>query len=368
MSAPATFERPPPDDPHPPYGRTGHPYFMHDMIVSVPEALERTVDSTFSRSAGIPRPPADRPVLFVGQGTSYHAALGAVAAGRELLGPRALLRAVSSFELLLDPDLVGAAGIAIVFSESGETAVTLQAQRALAAAGVPQVLVTASGASSSRRLAGEVLPTERSEERAWTHTVSFVSALAAAYALLSTWAGAAPGPVRGLAGAARAVLEREPDWRRLADRMRDRSRLMLLGSGVGEITVREAALKLREGAGRFVAWVGVEEFLHGTLPSVGPDTGVVALAGSVPELVRARDALRAAEIAGARSALLGPGADTSGGGEFLLPDVPRAFAPAVHVLAFQLWTYWTAVGEGRNPDVMGYDRPPIWAARRSFGI
>ncbi|MGI0070663.1 MAG: SIS domain-containing protein [Thermoplasmata archaeon] len=368
MEEPPTGVLPEIDDPRPPYGRTGHPFFMHDMILSQPSAIERTVDAALRAAEGIPRPPLDRPLLFVGQGTSFHAALGGAFAARALLGPRLAVRAVASFDLLLDPETVEAAGVAVIYSASGETALTIRAQEALARARVPQVLVTATPDSASAQLAPHRLFTEDADERAWTHTVSFTTALAASYALLVTWTGKNPASLRDLSRAASTVVRDEGEWKALAEHLHGRRRILLVGSGPAEVTVREAALKLREGAGRFTATVGVEEFLHGTLPSIGDDVAVLAVAETALELARARHAVRAAAIAGAKVALFGPVDMSHRPEEYPLPPVPPAFSPAVHVIPLQLVTYWTAVREGRNPDVMGYDQPAIWSARRSFGI
>jgi glutamine---fructose-6-phosphate transaminase (isomerizing) len=343
---------------------------MHDMILAQPRAIEETVASALDTAAGIPLPPKGQPLLFVGQGTSYHAALGATAAARALLGPHALVRAIASFDLLLDPELVRAAGGAVVFSSSGETALTIQAQRALRGARVRQTLITGTARSPSGRLADHVVLTERADEKAWTHTVSFTTALTAAYALLATWRGG-PARRRGLYALSRAAADavrRESEWRSLAKSLVDRRTLLFLGSGPAEVTIRESALKLREGAGRFVAWCGVEEFLHGTLPSVDDRTAVVALAEGPLEVARSRQALEAARLAGARVALLGRFRVAAGPNEHRLPPVAVEYSPAVHVIPLQLVTYWTAVAEGRNPDVMGYDDPRIWTARRSYGI
>lgn len=359
---------PPADDPHPPYGRSRHPFFMHDMIVAQPSAIQQTARTSLLAARKVRRPPSDRPLLFVGIGTSFHAALGASVAARFLLGPRALLQAVPSFDLLLEPDLMEVAGCAVIFSASGETALTLRAQEALAKAGVPQILVSGTPGSSSARLADQTLVTQQADERAWTHTVSFTTALTASYALLATWAGRGRESVRTLHRAARAVLRDEPDWKALAERLLDRQRVLLLGSGPAEVVAREAALKLREGAGRFVAWCGVEEYLHGILPSTSSAAAVLAIAERGLEVTRSRQALRAATLAGAKVGLLGPLGARPRPEEYAIPSVPPAFSPAVHVIPFQLLTYWTAVAEGRNPDVMGYDDPRIWAARQSFGI
>ena len=341
---------------------------MHDMVLAQPDAMRRTAEVALLAARGPARPAPDRPLLFVGQGTSFHAALGGAAAARALLGPHHLVRAVPSFDLLLEPDLIGAARSAVIFSASGETALTIQAQEALAAAHVEQILITGTPRSPSAELADHTLATQGADERAWTHTVSFTTALVAAYALASTWAGSATEEVLGLHRLASALVDREVEWRELATALADRSRFLLLGSGAADVTVREAALKLREGAGRFAATAGVEEFLHGMLPSVDGSTAVVAVATGEFDLARARHALAAATLAGARTALLAPADGPGTPLEHPLPAARPAFSPAVDVIPLQFVTYWTAVREGRNPDVMGYDVPRVWAARRSFGI
>ena len=195
--------------------------------------------------------------------------------------------------------------------------------------------------------------TQGADEKAWTHTVSFTSALTAVYALLSVWSGREEESVRNLHRSAATVLAAEPRWKALADRLRDRRRWLLLGSRPAEVTAREGALELREGAGRFVAWCGVEEFLHGILPSIDYSAAVVAIATGPLDLARARHAVRAAGLAGARSALLGRLEGSRLVGELPLPKLLPAFSPAADVIPLQLVTYWTAVAEGRNPDVMG---------------
>ncbi len=358
---------PDPEDPSPPFGRTAHPYFLHDMITAQPAAIRSTLRASARAVGGIPRPPAGKPLLFVGMGTSFHAALAgahAVSRGGSDWCPRAL----DAFDLLLEPDLLRRAGAALVFSSGGETALTLEAQRALRSAGVPQVLVTGTKASRSVELADHLLLTQEAEERAWVHTVSYTTAIAAALTLLRSWTGE-PAIRPEEAGTAMVeVVGREAEWRTLSEGLRDREKVIILGSGPARATAREAALKLREGAHRFVTTTGVEEFLHGVLPCVDRSTAVLAVTVSSMERTRAATALAAAARAGATTVLFGRGAAAAGTAEFTLPAVPPSLAPITDIVPFQFLTYWLAVAEGRNPDVMGFDDPRILAARRLYGI
>ena len=362
------IELPGPEDPKPPYGRTAHPYFLHDMIRSQPRAVAATVREALRRARSIPAPPVGRPLLFVGMGTSFHAAVASARGAEAAFGPGRPCRPVDAFELLLEPDRITGAGAAIVFSSSGETALTLRAQEALRAGGVPQTLITGTARCRSAELADHVVLTQHATEEAWVHTVSYTTAIAAALSLERVWAGRPVDDLSSVEAAMGSVVDREGDWKRLAGELRDCPKFLCLGSGYAEATAREAALKLREGAARFVAWSGVEEFLHGILPSVGPGTAVLAVSTSSLEQRRAETAVRAAARAGARTAWFHRGRPGPVPEEFEVPAAPGPVTPIVDIVPFQLLTYWLAVGEGRNPDVMGYDDPRIFAARRTYGM
>ena len=370
LREPMEIELPGPQEPAPPYGRAGHPYFMHDMVRSQPSAVRATVIAAERDVEAIPAPPSDRTVLFVGMGTSFHAARASAWAAGPAWSYRQPVRAIDSFDLLLEPDQLRQAGAAIVFSSSGDTALTHRAQDALRAAGVRQVLVTGTDRSPSFERADYVLLTKEADEKAWVHTVSYTTAIAAALTLLQHWSGNGSLLPRGIDRAIEELIEREAEWRELADSLKDRSKFLILGSGPAEATAREAALKLREGAARFVASTGVEEFLHGTLPSVDSDqTAVLAIATSSLERRRARTALDAAMRAGAKVALFARGRPSNGtSNEFELPPVLPPLTPLVDIVPFQFLAYWLALSARRNPDLMGLDDPRILASRRIYGI
>ena len=362
-------ELPGPEEPKPPYGRTRHPFFLHDMIRSEPAAVRETVIQALSESKSIPAPPRERPLIFTGMGTSFHAARASAWAARVAFGYELPIWAVDSFDLLLEPGLVRRAGAAIVFSSSGETVLTHRAQSALSRAKVPQVLITGTSKSGSTALADRVLLTREATERAWVHTVSYTSAIAAALALIHEWTGSAQVDPSGVDRAVAAVVDREEAWKHLAERLDGRSLFLCLGSGPAEATAREAALKLREGAARYSVAAGVEEFLHGILPSIDASVAALGVGTTVLDRRRATTSLAAVVRAGAASVLFArelPNGESET--EFELPRVVPAATPIVDIVPFQFLTYWLAVGRGRNPDVMGYDDPRIYSARSSYGI
>jgi glutamine---fructose-6-phosphate transaminase (isomerizing) len=362
---------PPPSLSDPPFGRTRHPFFMHEMIRRQAVAARATHRATRDAlNASAVDPPRER-LLLVGLGTSYHAALAAGFAASS--GPNAIrdVQVRTAFDLLEDPSAASKTTTAIVFSASGDTALTLAAQRMLREKGARTILITATESGPSSELADRVLVSQYADEASWTHTVSFSAALVAFGALLDHWRGQ-PGTEAvdedAVADAVTGALATEPAVLDIVEAVSPCDDFLLLGSGVAEATAREGALKLREAAGRFSAAVGVEEFLHGVIPSIGPSTAVVAIAGTELERTRAQQGLRAAALAGSRTYLV----DSSGGptapGTFTVPSVVRPLAPVLQVVPLQLLAYWISVSEGRNPDVMGLDDPRIKSARSSFGI
>ncbi|MGB6501602.1 MAG: SIS domain-containing protein [Thermoplasmata archaeon] len=362
---------PGPQEPDPPAGRRGHPYFMHDMIVREPTAVQETLRSVREVAPSLPRLPDGARLYLIGQGTSFHAALAAAPAAEEWLGRRRSIRPLSSFDTVVSEAELDPNSMAIVFSASGETAVTILAQEALRRRKIPNLLITHTAASGSADRASHAIVTRHAEEASWTHTVSYVAAITAAFAVFEHWAP--PDPKRAselgrLPAQIRSGVEREEEVRRAAETLQDRTKFLLLGSGPAEATVREAALKLREAAGRFTATVGVEEALHGALPSVDDDSAVIALARAPIERERAESALRAARLAGARTLLLAPGPPAPDLPSIAVPEVPSVLSPVVDIVPFQWIAYWSGLGAGRNPDIMGLEIPRIRAARSSFGI
>lgn len=344
---------------------------MHDMIRRQAVAARATYRSTTELLTTQPLPAPEGRLLFVGLGTSFHAALAAGHAARRALARRVEVEVRTSFDIL-DGEVSDLAGTtSVVFSESGATAFTVAAQEALRREKSRVVLITARPTSRSASHADALLPTQYAEEASWTHTVSFTAGLVAAGRLLDSWAGAPPvpeGAEDATAEVVTAALATENAMLDLVDEYAGRDRFLFVASGAAEASARESALKLREAAGRFCAVVGVEEALHGVLPSVGERSVVFGITGTELERDRALQVLAAARVLGAKTLLVDTSGGPAGDGIVTLPSGERPLPPVLQVIPFQLLAYWTATAEGRNPDVMGLDDPRQLAARRTFGI
>jgi len=250
-------------------------------------------------------------VVFVGCGTSFHAAqTGGVA--------------VQALEAVISPP---DADLMVCVSHEGDTPLTLEAARAF---GGPVWLVTGKTASPLADLAAEIVVATPEVERSWCHTASYTCAVAALAALRGD-------DVAWLADAVEAALvDQEPFAQ---------ERVIVVGAGRDWPTAQEAVLKLREGC-----WVAAEahhteQLLHGHLAAVDANVRAYVLEGE------GRTAERAAGVAAALREL---GCETT-----LVPTRH----PVVDIIAFQLLT--VAVAELRGIDADRIHRDDArWARAR----
>lgn len=361
-------ELPAADEPKAPFGRTRHPFFMYDMMRRQEVAVRATVAAVRDLGSSLPAPTGAGRLLFSGMGTSFHAALATAFAAGPLLDYRIPAEARCAFDVAAEPDRLQGVEAALLFSAGGETAFTIAAQHLLKERKVPTTLITGTPESSSRSLADHALETRYAQESSWTHTVSYTTAVAAGISLVFGWNGGEAFEEEVLGDAVRAALATESRILELVEEFEGRDRYVLLGSGSAEATAHEGALKLREAAHLFATAVGVEEFLHGVLPSVDEHSVVLAAATTDLERRRAEQALDAARRAGAKALLVDSTGAEADGGRIALPPQPPWLAPISQVVPVQLLAYWTAVSNGFNPDVMALDDPRQLEARRSFGI
>jgi fructoselysine-6-P-deglycase FrlB-like protein len=255
-------------------------------------------------------------VVFTGCGTSLHAAQ---------TGGYAL----QALEAVLAPP---EADLLVVVSHEGGTSMALEAVEAFSG---PVWLVTGKEESPLAEVADEVLVVTPELEESYCHTASYTAAVAALAALRDEDISALPAAVgRVLAGEQFPVSAHD--------------RVAIVGAGRDLPTVREAALKLREGVHIPTETHETEQILHGHLAAIDETVRVFVLEGEGRATERARDVVRALGEIGADATL-----------------VPTEH-PAVDIVRFQLLTLALAEDRGINPDTIRWDEPRWDAARKSY--
>ena len=332
--------------------RQGPPWVMEEMIDAEPALAEQIAggDGVQALWAHVAQATAaGEPILLCGCGTSEHAARAIAAIiteqrsastardGDQQAAAPAQISVMDAFEAQLRPP---DHGLLIAVSHEGSTAATLAAARHGAARGATALLITAhpENAPESVQAIGTPLL-----DRSWCHTVAYLSPI------LTAALGAGVDAAR-----ARALVDHE-----LAARTRHQTdaaalascrRLLIVGSGVDEISAAELALKIEEAAHIPCTPLGVEKVLHGHLPAADQRTGLVLLRFD-PAQALIRDA-RAANVAAAAEVLSMPTVRLAATGLR-----SRAEALIAGAVALQLLTLELAMALGCNPDLIRREQP-----------
>ena len=319
--------------------RPGPPWIMEEMIwaqLGLPDQIARSDDA--DRLAARIRTAIDagEPVLFTGCGTSEHAARAARAIVGDVL-PGATLGSRDAFETRLAPPT---GGLVVAISHEAGTPATLAAAREASAASAQVVLITA---QPERAPAGVEAIRTPLHDRSWCHTVAYLSPLL----LHASLAGLDPQRAHELIA---AQLAARPQRHEEARRLADCRRLLVVGSGVDEITAAELALKLEEAIHVPTTPLGVEKVLHGHLPAADRDTGIVLLRFD-PDRRDERDH-RSADVAAAARVLDMPTVELGAPGA-----VTRTEALLIGAVALQLLTLELCLTVGTNPDLIRREQP-----------
>jgi len=281
-------------------------------IAAQPEWL-----SQVPQRVGARRLPEGARVLFMGCGTSFHAALAC--------GPAAQALDVVS-------GLAPEADVLVAISHEGETRLTREALEGFAG---ETWLITGAAESPIAGLAGHVVVATPEVEESYCHTVSYTCAVAAGRALLGEDVTGLPQRV-----------ERELDAAALGASEHDR--FVLVGAGRDAPTVLEAVLKLREGARVAAEAHHTEQVLHGHLAAIDPSVRCLVLEGETRAAERAAAVMRALEELGCDATL-----------------VPTSH-PVVDIVRFQRLTCDLAEARGIDPDMIRWDEDPWDRARKSY--
>jgi glutamine---fructose-6-phosphate transaminase (isomerizing) len=263
------------------------------------------------------RLPEGARALFVGCGTSYHAALAAGTAAQSL-------------ELVLGnaPE----ADVLVAISHEGGTRLTLEAVEAFAG---ETWLITGAPESALARAVDHVVVATPEIEKSYCHTASYTSAVAAGRALLGE-------DVAWLADAVAAELEAAPLGASA------HNRFAVVGAGRDAATVLEAALKLREGARVAAETHQTEQILHGHLAAIDAEVRCIVLEGEGRAAQRAHDVLRALGELGCEATMV------------------HTSHPVVDIVRFQRLTVDLAEACGIDPDLIRRDEEPWDRARKAY--
>jgi glucosamine--fructose-6-phosphate aminotransferase (isomerizing) len=347
--------------------KSGYPHFMLKEIHEQPEAIKNTLrlrDDAIREAAKIIH--SSERVFMVAMGTSGHAAL----AGRHMFASIAgILPAVELASDFSDTvyGTLSSKDCIIAITQSGETTDTISAVKYAKELGAKIVAITNVVGSSITRYADYAILTQAGPEIGVAATKTFMVQLTS-LALLALKLGELTGFVDlSVIKRKRDFLERVPDIvsetisrneeiaRRLAGQIYDKPSLLFLGRGVSIATAKEGALKLKEIAYNHAEAYSAGESKHGPIALVQQDYPIIFVApqdetrsriiGNLMEM-KARGGYVISVIMKDDKELL-----SLSDFVFIIPDqVEAEFSTMVFVVPLQLFSYYTALRKGLDPD------------------
>jgi glucosamine--fructose-6-phosphate aminotransferase (isomerizing) len=338
----------------------GHPHFMIKEIHEQPATVVRAMDVDPAAVEGLAALiDRHRAAYLVGVGTTYYVALMAQYYFSALAGRFIPVVSSDEFRSLahVDPD-----SLVIAISQSGETYDTLDAIRFARSRGARTAAVCNVMGSSLARLVDHAIIQGSGPEICVVSTKAalgqIVVLLRVAAALGARRDGAdlsVARDLRALPDAIQQLIEqRAGELEALARRHCHVGNWLFLGRGIYYPVALESALKMKEVTYLHAEGMPAGFLKHGTLSLIDADVFTVILAPSKQDAALYTATMGNAEEVKARGGyLIGILADDDGDvfdDCVRLPKAPPLLAPLLHLVALQMFAYFTAVTLQRNVD------------------
>lgn len=343
--------------------------FQHHMLREIheqPQVLQRILTTYDSVGSILGRLSFDfrrvNRVTLIACGTSYLAASLAKRWFQEIAGIPAEIAIASEYRYEpLAPAMPGE--IAIVISQSGETADTVGAMQRLKERRVPVLGLVNQVGSTIAREADCHIPLLAGQEIGVASTKAFVAQLAVLARLVLAAASR-----RGVTGVSNlqnalsrvgdlvaAVLHNEPAVMDVAQRVVQARSAIFVGRGSLYPVALEGALKMKETSYIHAEGFAAGELKHGPIALVDQNTPIFALASSGPLFDKCASNIREIAARGGRIVLVGDRAALLALSDvathaLTVPHCPDFIQPIISTVPLQLLAYYVAVLRGLDVD------------------
>ncbi len=337
----------------------GYEHFMLKEIMEQPSAVRRTLESYIAeneikfKNIKWSREEISRinSIRFVACGSAYHAGLAGAYAAERLTGCAAKAEVASEFRYMhphLDENT-----LAVIISQSGETADTLAALRIAKEKGAKTVSIVNVENSTIAAESDCVLLTKAGREIAVATTKAYSAQLALIYLLVIYLAASAGRIDRKQTEEYIRELKSIPDkiekaligseTGRIPDKILASDYVCFIGRGFDYCSAMEASLKLKE-----ISYIPCEtyaagELKHGTISLIDGKSLVIALCCSSE--LNAKTVSNVSEVM-ARGAKIITVTGENGDGNIKVPETLDLFFPMLEIIPLQLIAYQTAKNRG----------------------
>ncbi|MDP2931381.1 MAG: glutamine--fructose-6-phosphate transaminase (isomerizing) [Chloroflexota bacterium] len=339
--------------------KSGYEHFMLKEIHEQPRVIRDTLAGWMSAPEPIldleaVRDNGAEAMLMLACGTSYHAALVGKYIVQELLKIPVRAELASEFNYY-GQALAGT--MAIVLTQSGETADTLRAMKRLKEAGCRVVAITNVVGSTASRIADQTIYTRAGPEISVAATKSFIAQLMALYWIMLSYAkidasrlSSLTAELRQLPSKVQEVLDNQDRIAECAKYLAGFKDVFFMGRGINYPVALEGALKLKEISYLHAEGYAAGELKHGPFALLGSKTPVVAIVAQDNTHEPIVTSIK--EIKARHSPVLAvvPEGDDSveelADSVIVVPQVEPLFSPVVNTVALQLLAYYTALQRG----------------------
>lgn len=349
----------------------GYDHFMLKEIMEQPRAVKSTVDPrirdgrivlddfdmTPEELSGISR------IVITACGSAYHAGI----VGKYVIESlcRVPVEADIASELRYRSPIIDEHTLALIISQSGETADTIAALRECKARGARTLAIVNVVGSTIAKLADFVLYTYAGPEIAVATTKGYTTQLAALF-LFAVWAAEKLGKIdskrygelveaiRGVPACIQRAVDLNTHVPYLARRYHGNASLFFIGRNLDYAVSLESSLKLKE-----ISYIHSEaypagELKHGTIALIDKNRLVVALACYEPLFDKMMSNVEEVKARGAR--VLGVAQEgnrrifAEADDVIFAPRMEPLFAPAAEIVPLQLFAYYVAKENGCDID------------------
>lgn len=355
--------------------RAGYAHFMLKEIHDEPDALRDTLNPHLDadapclrfRSESMPftaqEAKAIQHITILACGTAYHAGLVACHALETLARVPSEAQIASEYryrDVLTQPGT-----LAVVISQSGETADTIAAMREAKRKGCKVLAICNVVGSTVAREADQVLYTWAGPEIAVASTKAYVSQLMLLYlvaidlaekrGMLSPEAVAVHlGELAAMPEKVASVIEQEQQVRRFAHHSYDRKSVFFIGRGLDYAQAQEASLKLKEVSYIHSEAYAAGELKHGTIALIEPGTLVVALATQPQLIEKTVSGIKEVKVRGAHVLAVASRGEHRLDAEcdevWSIPEAMALYAPILAIPLMQMLAYAMALEKGCDVD------------------
>ena len=349
----------------------GYAHFMMKEIHEQPKALEDTLRSlvkdgqlSLEQTGLTPEEIGSfRQLWFIGCGSAYHVGVAAQYVLEDLARLPVRVELASEFRYRKAP--MPEHTLAVIISQSGETADSLAALRQAKDQGAKTLAIVNVVGSTIAREADFVLYTLAGPEIAVATTKAYSAQLLAVYALASVFAqdrGAIDGAraqalvqeLEALPGKMRRILEDEERIQWFASKQLAAKDAFFIGRCLDYAISLEGSLKMKEISYIHSEAYAAGELKHGTISLIEPGTLVVGILTQQDLFEKTLNNLLECKTRGAYLMALTTYGNYSmeDNADFVIyiPKTDPHFAPSLAILSLQLLGYYVSVAKGLDVD------------------